>query len=78
MMHYFMDCMYSTRGYYPFGGWIMLFWIIVILILAYFIIKYFKEGNLNLGSDSLEILKRRYAKGEINKKQFQEMKKELE
>ena len=68
---------FGMMSYWPFGEWNILFWIIVILILAYFFIKYFKDGNLNLGSDSLEILKKRYAKGEITKKEFEQMKKDL-
>ena len=68
---------FGMMSYWPYGGWNMLLWIIIILIIAYFLVKYLKDGNLNLDSDSLEILKRRYAKGEITKKQFEQMKKEL-
>lgn len=51
--------------------WGFIIWIVVTLIDA-------SQSNKNGSSDSLTILKRRYAKGEITKKQFEIMKKELE
>ncbi len=66
---------FGMMSSWQYGGWNMLFWIIIILLLVYFFIKYFSEGNF--GSNSLEILKKRYAKGEITKKQFDQMKKDL-
>lgn len=50
--------------------WGLIIWIVVALINA-------RQFNKNDNLDSLTILKRRYAKGEITKKQFEEMKKEL-
>jgi len=49
--------------------WGLIIWLIVTLISA-------NQSNKN-ESDSLTILKRRYASGEISKKQYEEMKKEL-
>src|SRR3989344_1450893 len=49
--------------------WGLIIWLIVTLINA-------SQSNKNW-SDSLTILKKRYASGEITKKQFEEMKKEL-
>ncbi len=51
--------------------WGFIIWIVVTLINA-------SQSNKNDSSDSLTILKRRYAKGEITKKQYEEMKKGLE
>src|SRR3989338_651027 len=49
--------------------WGLIIWLIVTLINA-------SHSNKN-GSDSLTILKKRYASGEITKKQYEEMRKEL-
>ena len=49
--------------------WGLIIWLIVTLISA-------NQSNKN-ESDSLTILKRSYASGEISKKQYEEMKKEL-
>ena len=64
------------RGHIGFGmglGFLLMiiFWIAVIwLIFELF-------GKEHEKTDSLEILKNRYARGEISKKQFEQMKKEL-
>jgi len=49
--------------------WGLIIWLIITLINA-------SQSNKN-EPDSLTILKRRYASGEISKKQYEEMKKEL-
>jgi putative membrane protein len=61
------------------GYWILwlLFWIIVLIGIV-LLIKYLWKGNAMRGGDSaLEILKKRYASGEINKEEFEEKKKDL-
>ena len=57
----------------------ILFWIIAIVIIVW-LVKEKKFFNLVKDNDTknpLEIIKERYAKGEINKKQYEQMKKEL-
>jgi len=49
--------------------WGLIIWLIVTLINA-------SQSNKN-GTDSLTILKKRYASGEITKKQYEETRKEL-
>jgi putative membrane protein len=85
MMHYWS---YGT-GYnpvFPVLGFIFqaLFWGLIVLL----IVKLFRghshphccqhEMEDNEGDNSLNIIKERYAKGEIDKKEFEQMKKDLE
>jgi putative membrane protein len=62
--------------------WMAIFWILVIIGI-FFLVKWLVEqgkGSRNkaVGEDSaLEILKRRYAKGEIDKQEFEQKKKDL-
>ena len=61
------------------------FWIFIIVFLLFFFIKWFshnsKTGPLGLLSgeaNSMEILKERYARGEIDRKEFEQKKHDLE
>jgi len=61
-------------------GW--LFWIIIIGLIVWLIMKKVNRSRKTSAFDSsiespLDILKNRYAKGEINKEEFQEKKKDL-
>lgn len=60
--------------------WILgaIFWILILVGLV-LLIKYLWEGAGVKGAQesALEILKKRYAKGEINKEEFEEKKKDL-
>ena len=78
IMQYFL---YSPhRGYGSYGyGWIApaAVGIILLVIILYFLFRGPGAQNKKEGS-SLEILRERYAKGEITKEQFEEMRKDLE
>jgi putative membrane protein len=61
-------------------GWIfmILFWALVILVI-FFLIKYIagRDRTESPKETALDILKKRYAKGEINKEEFEDKKKDL-
>ena len=74
--------MMDGYGYGMMGGgyWILglIFWILVLIGLV-LLIKYLWEGGAvkREQESALEILKKRYAKGEIGKEEFEEKKKDL-
>ncbi len=72
---------YNMMNWYNmgYGMWILelIFWILVIIGLV-LLIKYLWEGGGTKRADSaLEILKKRYASGEISKEEFEEKKKDI-
>lgn len=79
------DDMERMMGGASYGfGWIFTFlWLILIILavaaLAYWIIKENKSRFIDSSSNKtpVDILKERYAKGDITKEQFEDMKKEL-
>lgn len=68
-------------GYWGWFGWVfMLTWWILFISLIIAIIRWLlfrSRENLDGGRTALDILKERYAKGEIDKKEFEEKKKDL-
>lgn len=65
--------------YWSYGmGWMMLIWPIVlaaVLVAAFFLLKVlFEKGE---EGSPIEILKKRYARGDISKEEYEEMKKDL-
>lgn len=59
-------------------GWGMWFIPIIIILALYFLLKNNLQPKSRTNSESpMEILKRRYANGEITKEQFEEMKKHI-
>jgi len=69
-------------GYGGYGGMFMwLIWIIIGAVIIYFVFNLSKGNGKSIDSEKespTEILKRRYAKGEITKEEFDRIKKEIE
>lgn len=61
------------------------FWILALLVGVFFLVKWLARSPrahqvhaLLPGNNALEILKQRYARGEINRDEFERMKQDLE
>jgi putative membrane protein len=79
---------YGYNGYGPFGQnftflgpiLMIIFWAIVIILIVYLVRggtgAIHKHGGQG-GETALDILEKRYARGEIDKKEFEEKKKDL-
>lgn len=80
-----MDMVSNGHGSMMGGMWLfsILFWVLIIAGVV-FITKWFLARNQNrqesvISEESaLDILKKRYAKGEIDQETFEQMKKEIE
>ncbi len=65
------------------GMWLnWIFWLVIIGLIVWLILtngkRYNTEKNIPFDNETpLDILKKRYARGEINKEQFEQMKKDL-
>jgi len=70
----------SGLGYGMGFGWIfmLLFWVLIIVGIASAIRCLLSGGKSCSRNSALDILQERYAKGEINKKEFLEKQKDLE
>ena len=66
--------------HWMFGGFMWLFWVAVIIGLVFlvkWIVQQGKPSEPKTNEDPLEILKKRYAKGEINQEEFEQKKRDL-
>jgi putative membrane protein len=77
MQYGMMDYGYGMMG----GGWWILgfiFWLLVLIGIVLLIKYLWEHGGAKAEHESaLEILKARYAKGEISKEEFEEKKKDI-
>jgi len=71
--------MFGNHGFMG-GGFMWIFWIAFIVGL-FFLIKWIVQQNKpveqKLVENPIEILKKRYARGDINKEEFEQKKKDL-
>ncbi|MDT8395332.1 MAG: SHOCT domain-containing protein [bacterium] len=79
--------MMGGGGYGGYGGIVMILFWLLIIVGAVFVIRYFAAGHRFPGGqgggqapprDPLEILRERYAMGEMSTEEFEERKKVLE
>lgn len=66
-------------NHWMFGGFMWIFWIAVlvgIILLIKWLVQQ-KPAEPHSQENSLEILKKRYARGEIDKEEFEQKKKDL-
>jgi putative membrane protein len=66
----------------PMYGWSgLIFWLLLIVAIFFFIRWLFQQGSRQAGprqeETALDVLKKRYARGEINKEEFEQKKKDL-
>lgn len=61
-------------------GWI--FWIVIIVLVIYLIVRLTNQrggtSNSSANETPLDVLKKRYARGEISKEEFENMKRDLQ
>ena len=69
--------MYEWHGYG--GGMMWIFWILIIIALVWFVAFATRRGSVSSSGDksALEILKERYARGEIDRDEFEQKQKDL-
>ncbi|NIA02613.1 MAG: SHOCT domain-containing protein [Planctomycetia bacterium] len=72
--------MYGDHGWFGFGGGFMwIFWILIIVAIIALFRGFSGSGsNANPSESPMEILRKRYASGEISDEEFERHRKELE
>jgi putative membrane protein len=77
-----MDYGFGYGGWGGFGFLGMILWMAIIFIGIIALVRLFGHGDGHKSNDhdqsGIDILRERYAKGEIDKKEFEEKKKDLE
>lgn len=74
MMHdgYWMDWSYGWMGLH------MLIWIFVLFVFLYFVFRMVGKSDIQKSETPRDIIDRRYASGEIDKEEYERLKKDLQ
>ena len=80
MQYYYDQPMMSGGGYA--GVWdifMMVSWVILLVIVGLLVTRVLRQrnGDTHHKTDHLDIIKERYAKGDITREQFEQLKKDL-
>lgn len=68
-------------GYGFIGGLFTILWVFVLVVAIVALVRYARHGRMghwHRGGSAMDILRERFAKGEIDKAEFEERKKALE
>jgi len=78
MMWHMWDMPIGMGWWMAFGGlWMVVFWGGLIAIIIWGITKLTRRGDSAPKRDPLDVAKQRYAKGEIFREEFEQLKKDL-
>ena len=71
--------MHDGMGWWMLFGsaWMFIFWGGLIALVIWGIVKLTKHGDSSLKHSPLDIARERYAKGEISREEFEQLKKDL-
>lgn len=59
------------------GGLMMILWIVLLIALIFWSVRAVQSNQPRQAESAMDILKKRFARGEISKEEFEERKKEL-
>jgi putative membrane protein len=59
-------------------GWEWIIGLIILVLVVLLLVKMFRKDSSESSPDALELLKKRYARGEISKKEYENVKDDLE
>ena len=70
---------YEFLGWWTFVGWFLfaIFWVGIIALVIWIIRRNTDRSSYKISLLSLDIAKQRYARGEISRDEFEQMKKDL-